>query len=181
MNSDQTIKVWDILVRISHWLLVASVAAAWFTRHGGGVWHEYIGYVALALVIIRVCWGFVGTRYARFSHFLRGPAYSIKYIRSVINRTAKRYVGHNPLAAWMSVSLLVIVFLVSASGWLYTTDAYWGVEWVEDLHEMLTFILLGLVALHVLGLIHTSFHIKENLVMSMFHGRKRIAQEGDID
>lgn len=183
MNSDagpQRVPVWDPLVRILHWLLVAGVVAGWLTRHGFGFTHELIGYVALAVVVVRLAWGFGRSRYARFVQFLRGPGATSRYFRAVLRGRQVRYIGHNPLGGWMTVTLLATVFLVCASGWLYTTDRFWGVEWVENLHNGLTNVLIGLVAFHVLGVIATSLHDKENLVASMLHGRKRAAGNGDV-
>ncbi len=91
-----------------------------------------------------------------------------------------RYLGHNPLGAYMIVLLVLTVILVSATGWLYTTDAFWGVEWVEELHEALSDLLIAFVALHVAGVVFTSFRQRENLVGAMLHGAKRPADEGDI-
>jgi cytochrome b len=80
----------------------------------------------------------------------------------------------------MAVTLLVFVFATCASGWLYTTDTYWGVEWVEELHDGLTTATLVLVAIHVTGVVATSLHDRENLVVSMIHGRKRAPLEDDV-
>ncbi|MCC6202742.1 MAG: cytochrome b/b6 domain-containing protein [Gammaproteobacteria bacterium] len=176
-----TVKVWDLLVRCLHWTLVASVALAWLTRHSEGGWHEKIGYVALSVVVIRLCWGFIGSRYARFGHFVRTPTATIAYARSLTTGTAPRYLGHNPLAGYMTIALLTLVALVCASGWMYTTETFWGVEWVEQLHEGLTNLLLGLVALHILGVIGTSRHTGENLAAAMVHGNKRAPGPGDVD
>lgn len=181
MEKTPAVKVWDLLVRVLHWSLVISVVLAWLTRHGQGDLHINIGYFALAVVLLRSCWGFAGSRYARFSHFVRKPAYTLDYARTVFTGTARRYLGHNPLAGWMSIALLIMVFFVCVSGWLYTTDAFWGVEWVEELHEGLVNILLGLVALHIIGAISTSRHTKENLVVAMIHGKKRPPSGDDID
>ena len=73
----------------------------------------------------------------------------------------------------MIVLLLSTLVLVGASGWLYTTDEYWGVKWVKETHEALTYVLLSLVALHVGGVAFTSWRQRENLVAAMIHGRKR--------
>ena len=175
-----SVRVWDIVVRSSHWLLVVCVALAWFTSEGFGVWHEYIGYTALAVAIIRVTWGFTGTKYARFKQFVMPVPYTVSYARSVLKGLQKRYIGHNPLAGWMAVALLVMVILACSTGWLYTTDTYWGVEWVEDLHETCAWIMLVLVIIHILGAITTSRHHGENLVTSMIHGRKRPPRDEDI-
>ena len=167
------IPVWDALVRVLHWTLVLSVATAWLTRHSRGGWHEWIGYAALEVVANRVAWGFLGAGHARFSDFVRSPATTAAYARSVVSGREARYLGHNPLGGWMVVALLSMVALVGFTGWLYTTDRYWGVEWVEELHEALSNILFGFVALHIAGVVYTSLHHRENLVAAMIHGRKR--------
>lgn len=174
-------RVWDPFVRIFHWALVASVLAAWWTRHGFGRTHEWIGYIPLVLVALRLAWGFLGPRRARFSQFLRSPGHTASYGRDLVRGKAARYVGHNPLGGWMTVALLVMVTLVSGSGWLYTTDRFWGYEWVENLHDGLTNVLIGLVILHLLGVIWSSIRHRENLAASMFHGRKREPAGHDVD
>jgi cytochrome b len=173
-SAQSTVRVWDPLVRIGHWSLVACIAAAWFTREGYGVWHERIGYAALAVVCIRIAWGFAGPHYARFSQFVRAPAATLNYARGVMTASEPRCLGHNPLGSWMIVFLLALITLVCLSGWLYTTDRYWGVQWVGELHETLTYVLLASVALHVSGVALASFRHRENLVAAMVHGRKRV-------
>ena len=176
-----TRRVWDPLVRVGHWLLVASVALAWITHEGGGAWHERLGYAALALIALRLAWGIGGPRRARFADFVRAPRTTLAYARRIASGSEPRYLGHNPLGGWMVVALLTAVAAVCASGWLYTTDAYWGVEWVEDLHEALSDALLVLIALHVGGVVFTSIRHRENLAAAMFHGRKRPPAPGDVD
>ncbi len=174
-----TIKVWDAFVRFAHWMLAITVAGAWLTEDSGPV-HEWLGYAALAIVSARIAWGLVGTRYARFSQFVRAPAATLLYARQVLARSEPRHVGHNPLGAYMIVALIIMVILVGGSGWLYTTDAFWGVEWMEELHEGLANALLGLIALHVAGVIFSSLRHRENLVATMFHGRKRAPERNDV-
>lgn len=167
------IPVWDAAVRILHWTLVLSVAAAWLTRHSAGGWHEWLGYTTLAVVALRLIWGFAGTRYARFNNFVRSASVTSAYARDVFARREARYIGHNPLGGWMVLALLTMVTLVGFTGWLYTTDRFWGIEWVEELHEMLSNILFAFVFFHILGVIYTSIHHRENLPGAMLHGRKR--------
>lgn len=171
-GGDRRVTVWDPLVRLSHWLLVAAIVLAWFTRHGGWVWHEAIGYASLAIVGVRLIWGVVGQTQACFATFIQGPRATLAYASQFSRGKEPRYLGHNPLGGWMIVALIAGVILVGASGWLYTTDRYWGVEWVETLHRQLTHLLFILVALHIAGVIYASFRHGENLVASMFHGRK---------
>jgi cytochrome b len=80
----------------------------------------------------------------------------------------------------MIVALLATIAAVCLSGWLYTTDRFWGEAWVENVHEGLTWFLLGLVALHIGGVIFSSLRHGENLVAAMFHGRKRSPGPGDV-
>lgn len=177
----RAIPVWDRLVRISHWALAATVAAAWLTHEGGGKWHEWLGYASLALVAVRVCWGFAGPRRARFASFVRGPAATIVYARSFLARREPRYVGHNPLGGWMIVALIATVAAADLTGWLYTTDRFWGVEWVEELHGTVSDMLLVLIALHLAGVAAASWRHRENLPAAMLHGRKRSPAAGDVD
>jgi len=171
------VKVWDAFVRIAHWMLVACVAAAWFTRQH---LHEWIGYAALAVMALRILWGLIGSKYARFAGFVRSPGKTFSYARAVMQGAEPRYLGHNPLGGWMIVALLGTVALVGATGWLATTDRYWGVEWVEDLHEALADALLVLVALHVAGVVLTSVRQRENLPRAMITGRKAAPRPGDV-
>jgi len=167
------VKVWDPLVRLGHWALVAGIAIAWFTREGARTVHEQIGYAVLAIVVLRVLWGFTGPHYARFAQFVCSPSTTFAYARAVLAGSGSRHLGHNPLGGWMTVVLLGMIALVALSGWLYTTDAFWGVQWVAELHEALSDALLGLIALHIAGVVFTSYRHRENLVAAMVHGRKR--------
>ena len=169
--------VWDTFVRVAHWTLVLCVIAAWFAR---GAPHEWLGYAALAVVLSRIVWGLAGSRYARFAQFVRAPTSTLAYAGRVLARREERYVGHNPLGGWMIVALLGMLILVSASGWLATTDRYWGVEWVQELHEALADALVVLAFLHVGGVVYSSVRHRENLVGAMLTGRKRPPAAGDV-
>ncbi|MBL8381571.1 MAG: cytochrome b/b6 domain-containing protein [Burkholderiales bacterium] len=179
-DAPATVRVWDPLVRIGHWVLVGSVIVAWFTRHGGAV-HEWAGYVVLAVVGVRTLWGAVGPRHARFTQFVRPPAATLRYAALVARGREPRHLGHNPLGGWMIVALLAAAALAAASGWLYTTDRFWGVEWVEELHEGLANLLFVLAGVHVAGVVVESLRHRENLVAAMVHGRKRAPAPGDRD
>jgi cytochrome b len=167
------VAVWGPFIRIGHWLLVASIAIAWLTRAGARTWHEWSGYVALSLVVGRTVWGFVGTGHVRFGSFVRGARETWSYTLAAVQRREPRYIGHNPLGGYMIVALLLLTAATGATGWLYTTDRYWGVEWVERLHSRLADLLLVLAALHVAGVIAASLRHRENLIAAMLHGRKR--------
>jgi len=172
--------VWDPVVRIAHWSLAASIAGAWFTRSGGGAWHERLGYAALGLLLLRLIWGGVGPAYARFASFLRSPAATARYAASVMRGTDVRYLGHNPLGGWMIIALMLATAVAGITGWLYTTDAYWGDARMERVHDAAAVALLLLVALHVAGVVFTSIRLRENLVLAMIIGRKRAPGERDV-
>jgi len=174
------VRVWDIFVRLFHWSLVASFIAAWLTRHGNEDIHHLAGYAAAALVGLRVVWGVVGTHYARFRQFTRGPLTVLGYLRDIATGREARYIGHNPAGAAMILALLIAMAGTALTGWMMTTDQFWGVEWVGKTHERLADGLLILVALHVAGVIVASIRHRENLVRAMFTGRKRAADAGDV-
>ena len=180
------VKVWDALVRAGHWLLVGGIVGAWFVH---GKWHEWLGYGVLAVVAIRIVWGFTARggqhsvshgSYARFAQFVRSPAATFEYSQQIAAHREPRYLGHNPLGGWMIVTLLLTITVVCATGWLYTTDRFWGEAWVENLHIGLTYALLALVALHIGGVIFSSLRHSENLVATMIHGNKRAPDPTDV-
>ncbi len=171
-DTRDSVYVWDLAQRVLHWGLVVSVALAWWAGEGRLTLHIRLGYAALAIVAVRTAWGVSGSRHARFSDFVRGPRAVLGYAQRVLRGREERHLGHNPLGGWMVVALLACLAVVCVSGFLYTTDAFWGVEWVEDLHRGSAWTLVGLVAAHVAGVIFTSLRQRENLVGAMFSGRK---------
>jgi cytochrome b len=167
------VRVWDPLVRIFHWSLVAGFAIAWLTGDEIKGLHNTAGYVVLGLVAFRLIWGLIGTRHARFRDFVRRPAVVVEFLKDMLRGRAKRYIGHNPAGGAMIVALLGTVGVISTTGILMTTDAFWGAEWLEELHEGSVNFGLVLVGLHVMGVIFASFEHGENLVRAMVTGRKR--------
>lgn len=185
------ITIWDPLVRLFHWSLVAAFFTAFTT---GNVWeevHVVAGYTIAGLVLFRLLWGFIGTRHARFGDFVRTPATVLRYIRELGSKTPTRYLGHNPAGGWMVVMLLLSLVMTAFSGMLaYGTfsgtmkrvgtavagDAFEIVpvyEFFESLHAVLAPMTLALVALHVSGVVVTSLLYRENLLRAMLTGRKR--------
>jgi len=171
------VRVWDALVRVAHWTLVACIAAAWFTN---GALHDALGYAALAVLAVRLAWGWLGPRYARFSQFVLGPARTLAYAKAFAEHREPRYLGHNPLGGWMIVALLGTVALTAGSGWLSSTDRFWGVAWLQETHAALADALLVLVGLHLGGVLYASLRHRENLVGAMLTGRKRAPRPGDV-
>lgn len=167
------VRVWDPLVRLFHWSLVAGFSVAWLTGDEIQSVHEFSGYAVLGLIGLRILWGLVGTRHARFRDFIYHPVIVARFLKDMIARRTKRYIGHNPAGGAMVIALLVTVAATSVTGVMMTTDAYWGVAWVEELHEACANLALILVGLHLLGVIFASFEHRENLVRAMITGRKR--------
>lgn len=174
MNTERVrgVLVWDPLVRSLHWLLMIAVAGAWLMRYRAGAWHERWGYVAAAVVLIRLIWGFIGTPNARFASFVRGPRAVRAYLTSMLRGCAPRHVGHNPLGALMIVAMLLNLALICITGWMFGTDTFFGVAWVINTHLYATYALFAMVALHLVGVLHASISQRENLVAAMLHGRK---------
>ena len=172
--------VWSVGVRLLHWTLAASMIVSFATREGGGHLHEWTGYLALAAAGTRVLLGFIGSGYWRFAQFVRGAHATMDYLRAVLARHDARHLGHNPLGAWMVVALLTNTLAAGLSGWLYTTDRFWGMAWLETTHSVFGHALLPLLALHVAGVIFTSVRHHENLAAAMLHGRKRTPGPQDV-
>ncbi|RCK52232.1 cytochrome B561 [Thalassospira profundimaris] len=175
-----TVKVWDPLVRIFHWSLVTSFAVAWFSADEIKNLHEIAGYCAAGLIGFRLIWGFVGPYYARFGQFVHGPDKTLQYLRDIPSGKAERYLGHNPAGGAMILALLGCMALLATTGYMQTTDAFWGVAWVQETHEILANTLLALVIAHVAGVVMASYHHRENLVRAMITGKKRFGTSSDI-
>lgn len=186
-NEPSTVKVWDPLVRIFHWPLALAFATAFIVEDDLLAVHVWAGYLVLALIGIRLIWGVIGPRHARFSDFVRGPSQVVHYLRDAVQFRAKRYLGHNPAAGAMVITLLAMVAATGLSGMaLYGAQELsgplapllsglspaWG-QGLEEVHEVLANLTLALIGIHVLGVLFSSLSHHENLIRSMFSGRKR--------
>jgi cytochrome b len=174
-----TVKVWDPLVRVVHWLLAASVTFALISDESRSL-HKLAGYIAVGLVVLRIIWGFTGPQHARFADFVRSPAAIYSYLRDVVLFRPRRYIGHNPAGGAMIVLLLFLVLVTGFSGWLSETDRFFGVGWVEVIHAGGANLLIGLIVLHVAGVVLSSLMHGENLIRAMFTGRKPVETLGEI-
>ena len=174
MSADEnSVTVWDPVVRIFHWAVVAGCLANLFIVEDGELAHQVIGYVVVAVLVVRVVWGFVGTRYARFNDFVPGPRRLRRYLTLLARGREPRQLGHNPAAAVMMLVLMTLLAAVSVTGWMATLDAFWGVEWVEELHEGVADAILWLALIHAGAALYESVRHSENLVWAMVTGRKR--------
>lgn len=172
-DNKQAVLVWDFPIRVFHWLLVVSFTGAWLTSESEAqqMLHYAFGYSAVALVIFRLVWGLVGSRYARFRQFMKGPAQTLHHFKSLVSREKHLGLGHNPAGAWAMLSLMVLVLLIGMTGYLNVKDFYG--DSMEEAHELLANIILGVVAIHVLAALVMGWWQKENLVLSMVTGKKQ--------
>lgn len=204
LSKERAVRVWDPLVRIFHWTLVAAFTIAWLSAEELSTLHEIAGYVVAGLVAFRLVWGFVGGRYARFAQFLKSPSAILAYVGDMVRGKERRYLGHNPAGAAMIVALLVALSGTAFSGWLLGEPdrramlpelpqivapafadedneyGYGGEDMLEEMHEVFANLTLLLVALHVGGVVLASFRHEENLARSMVTGDKRAPGPDDI-
>lgn len=168
-----TVRVWDPFVRLFHWSVVGACALNLTILDDGKFAHRWIGYGVLALLTLRLVWGVVGSRHARFNDFVPGPRGLIAYLGALARGREPRFLGHNPAAAVMILALMALLAAIGVTGWMQTLDAFWGYEWVEELHEGLANGLIVLVVVHVAAAVFESLRHRENLIRSMITGRKR--------
>ncbi len=171
-----TTLVWDIPTRLFHWLLAAGFAVA--AAIGFLVddesplfpWHAMIGLAIALMVCLRVLWGVFGSRHARFSSFAYGPAAVARYLKAVLLGNGETHAGHNPGSAYAVFAMLLLVIGLAATGIMLGR----GMESVKEVHEVLAYVMLGIVAAHVLGVLVHTIRRRENIVASMIHGRKNV-------
>jgi len=204
MTQTRTINVWDPVVRIGHWLLVVAFFTAYFTEDDFLTQHTWAGYIVAAIVFIRIIWGFIGTRYARFSQFIYRPSTIIQYLAGLFQHKPQHYIGHNPAGGAMVIALLLSLSVTVVSGMkLYAVEENKGPfstaapfiikqaqasasgasnhmvneadeEFWEEVHEIATNLTLLLVFLHISGIIMSSIVDKEKLLKAMFTGKKEV-------
>jgi cytochrome b len=179
------VRVWDLPTRLFHWLFAAACTAAWLSGDDPRYtdWHLFAGYVALALVLFRLGWGVVGGRYARFAQFVKGPSAVSAHLRQMFDRTRSHDIGHNPLGALAVVLMLALVLLLGITGLVVlggeeeagplvgVFSVELGVR-VHAWHEILAWALLGLVVLHLCGVLLESLLQRLNLPRAMLTGMK---------
>ncbi len=179
--------VWDPLVRMFHWSLVAAFIVAYVTEDDMTTLHVYAGYLIAGLLVFRVIWGFIGPRHARFSDFVYTPAEVLGYLKDMASGHPARYLGHNPAGGVMIVLLLVSLVVTVITGLLVlggeagtgvlastlaVSNGEGGEAW-EEVHEFFSNFTLFLAALHVAGVILGSRLHGENLVRAMVTGKKK--------
>jgi cytochrome b len=174
------IRVWDLPVRLFHWGLVACFVLAYLTSDSERQreLHVNAGYVAVGLIALRLVWGFVGSRFARFSSFLYSPREAWSYLRGVTRGTAPRYLGHNPAGSYAIYAILLLACATGLSGYLMFNEI--GGEEMEDVHEFFANAWLLVIIGHVAGVIFSSYAHRENLARSMITGNKAVLSHSEV-
>ena len=178
------VKVWDILVRFTHWTVAAGIIANLFFTEDGSDLHVYVGYTVLGLVVVRLLWGLVGTRYARFTNFFPTPTRLKRHLSALsVRRVDEQHLGHNPLAALMMLSLWAVIIGLGLTGYLMETDIFSHIQLLgnkdvlEEIHELLANSLYLLVPLHIFAAIAMSYWQRQNLIKSMITGKKTVTDK----
>ncbi len=171
------VRVWDPLVRLFHWVTVLCFAGAYVFEEPRSL-HKTLGLTLAAALVLRVIWGFIGSEHARFGDFVPGPARFFGYLSDMVAGRERRYLGHNPAGGAMVIALMLMLAVTAGSGWYLTTDAGFGSDTIEELHGAAANLTLGLVCLHVGGVILASLRHGENLARAMVTGQKRAEQDG---
>jgi cytochrome b len=170
----QRIRVWDIFVRAFHWSLVLAFAANALLVDTESDLHQWIGYGIMALISFRILWGFVGSKYAQFSSFPPSINRSLEQLTDIATGRHRLHLGHTPLGALMIYNLLITLAIIGLSGYLMTTNMFWGSEWTEELHEIAVGWAEISVVLHIIAVIYESKRSKVNLPKAMVTGYKEI-------
>ena len=184
-------RVWDLPVRLFHWLLVLLVAFQFYSGNVGGNvmrWHMLAGYAILTLVLFRIAWGIAGSTTARFAQFLVGPRAALAFARRLLSRSPAPHAGHNPIGGWMVIALLGALALQAASGLFanddISTEGPLAVlvskatsDRMTEIHRANYVVLLVLTALHVCAVLYHWLVKKEDLIGAMFTGVRRLPED----
>lgn len=166
--------IWDPFIRMFHWALVIGFVANALLIEDDSAPHEWLGYAVLALVAVRLVWGFVGPRHARFGSFMPHRKGISEQIRDITSKRPRAHLGHTPLGAVMILNLLATMLAIGATGYMMTTNMFWGIDWVEETHEALVNWAWVSIALHVAAVLWESRRTGINLPRAMVTGSKQV-------
>lgn len=186
-NPEPIIKVWDMAVRVAHWMMVLFFAVI-YLRYRKFPIHAYAGYLMVILVFLRLAWGIIGSKAARFSSFWYTPSQVLDYTRQAIHGHAGYFVSHNPMGSWMVYALLGMMLINGTLGiMLYSSGQQLGplgdlvpYEWEDYMlgpHKVLGHITAAFVAMHIAGVLWAARAHRENYVLAMITGHKRVPRE----
>lgn len=183
-SAPRIVLVWDIFIRVFHWLIVALVAAAYATwRLNWMVWHGWVGDAVLTLLLFRLSWGFFGSETARFRGFLSSPRNVLQHLKHSLQREPDHQVGHNPAGGWMVLILLALLLVETLSGLYVANDIAdegpmtemvpaWAANAIASSHAIVWDALLAAIVLHVLAIAGFTAIKGQNLLRPMITGTK---------
>lgn len=180
-RTDRTVQVWDPLVRLIHWGVVLMVLINAAIVAKDSPIHLWAGYTMLVLVVVRLLWGVIGTRSARFSAFPPNPFRALNYLRKMRRGDRTVHLSHNPLGALMVYNIWTTLLVIGTTGYMMGTAKFFGIAWVERTHELAYDWLLVSIAAHILGVIFDTWRSGIPLVQAMIHGRKRIPNDAPVE
>ena len=170
----ETLRLWDPLVRLCHWSLVVAFVGDYFLTEEGDDWHRWLGYYAVAVVLVRAVWGFIGSPAARWSDFWPTPTRLVRHARALFCGEDYHRMGHSPLGALVMVLMLVLLVGIGISGFLMEeVDYFWGEDLPRDIHGFMANALFALVCVHIVAAVVESLRLRENLPLSMITGVRR--------
>ncbi len=167
-------KTWDPAIRIFHWGLAALFAANALVVDEDNALHDRIGYAIAALIGLRLLWGLLGPRRARLSTLVPRPGAVLDHLSDIATGRHRAHLGHSPLGALMILNLLSSIALIALTGHMMTTNAFWGIEWVEEIHEMLVGWAGLSVGVHIAAVLWESHRTGINLPRAMVTGAKSV-------
>ena len=174
-------RIWDPFLRLFHWsLVILFLANAVFTDPDGTL-HEWVGYAIAALIALRLAWGLIGPRPARFASFVPSPAGIRAQLTDMAAARKSAHLGHSPLGALMIFNLIATLIGISVTGYMMTTNAFWGIEWVEEMHEVLVTWAGESPLVHIGALLWESRRTGINLPRAMVTGVKRVPDTVRLD
>ena len=185
MSDNNKKLIWDLPVRIFHWLLVINIGYSWYAVEiEADMDHHFLsGYCALTLILFRILWGIFGTTYTRFSGFLYSPKMVLAYAKTFFTRAHGKSAGHNPLGALSVYAMLFLMALQATTG-LFSNDGdyYFGplsnyVSWgisstITEIHHANFKIITGFIVLHIVAILYYRLYKGEKLLLAMFTGKK---------
>ncbi|MGD8175302.1 cytochrome b/b6 domain-containing protein [Marinimicrobium sp. ARAG 43.8] len=169
-----SVTLWDPLIRVFHWSIAGIFVANYWLNEKGDDWHQWLGYTAAALIVLRVVWGFIGPRPARWSDFFPTPSRLKAHLAALLKGRDQHRMGHSALGALVMILMMLCFVGLATTGYMMEEiDRFWGVDWLEELHGLIANTLLTLVVLHLLAALFESVRLKENLPWSMVTGKRR--------
>lgn len=177
----RSIVVWDPLVRLIHWGLALTILLNSTVIEEESALHEWIGYVAVGLIGVRLIWGLIGSPHARLSGFPPNPVAALRHLIAMFKGDKTIHLTHNPLGALMVYNIWLTVLALGVTGYMMGTIRFFGVEWVEEVHEIAFNWLVVSIALHVGGVLFDTWWTGVSLMRAMIDGRKRIPEDRSVE